>query len=301
MSTNDNAQAQAQALPSILEDIRAGFVRRAYLLPESGLALVFFSATGNEKIKADRWIYPDYTRRGFLSATVAPIEDDGSPLRGVGARARAEILACDKSCYWLSKNALAHHGRTMPEGRKGKAAVEPGAQCYVKWNQIRQGLEAAKGDKVFRLAPQTMWRLTNWGDLSVLPHSFLSELIQGIAERGGWSSRKKGDQVLAYTNAWREDSSASPEVRELLKGRAMASCSSLVEYAQALSQGWSPFLSDNGEDPEPVSIADLRAENLAQGVSPRAVPCKGKPGGIVTCSVCRVCDGTQAPVLELAH
>ena len=295
------AQAEREALPSILEDIRAGFVRRAYLLPEQGLALVFFSATGNEKIKADRWIYPDYTRRGFLSATVAPIEDDGSPLRGVGARARAEILACDKSCYWLSKNALAHHGRTMPEGRKGKAATEPGAQCYVKWHQIRQGLEAAKEDKVFRLAPQTMWRLTNWGDLSVLPHSFLSELIQALSERGGWSSRKKGDQVLAYTNAWRAESSASPEVRELLRGRAMASCSSLVEYSQALSEGWTPFLSDNGEDPEPLTVQALLSESRALSLPARVVPCKGKPGGIVTCSVCRVCDGAQAPVLELAH
>ena len=295
------AQAQAEPLPSILADIREGFVRRAYILPERGLALVFFNARDNGKIMADRWIYQDYTRRGFLSATVVPIEEDGSPLRGKGARARAEILACDKSCYWLSKNALAHFGRTMPEGRRGKAAVEPGAQCYVRWNQIRQGLNAAREDKVFRLAPLTLWRLTNWGDLSVLPAPFLSELIQGIAERGGWSGRDRGDQVLAYTNAWREDSSASPEVRELLKGRAMASCSSLVEYAQALSQGWSPFLSDNGEDPEPLTVQSLLSESRALSLPARVIPCKGKPGGEVTCSVCRVCDGAQAPVLELAH
>ena len=294
-------EAQAQALPSILDDIRSGFVRRAYLLPESGLALVFFDATGNEKIKADRWIYQDYTRRGFLSATVVPIEDDGSPLRGKGAKARAEILACDKSCYWLSKNALAHFGRTMPTGRKGKAATEPGAQCYVAWNNIRQGLDAAKEDKIFRLAPLTLWRLTNWGDLSVLPASFLSELIQALTERGGWAGRSQGDQILAYTNAWRADSSASDEVRELLRGRAMASCSSLVEYAQALSAGWTPFLSDNGEDPEPLTVQALLSESRALSLPARVVPCKGKPGGEVTCSVCRVCDGAQAPVLEIAH
>ena len=287
--------------PSILADIREGFVRRAYLLPEQGLALVFFSATDNGKICADRWVYQDYTRRGFLSATVVPIEEDVSPLRGVGARARAEILACDRSCYWLSKNALAHFGRTMPAGRKGKAAVEPGARCYVAWNQIRQGLNAARKDEIFRLAPLTMWRLTNWGDLSVLPAPFLSELIQGLTERGGWSGRDRGDQVLAYTNAWRADSSASPEVRELLRGKAMASCSSLVEYAQALSLGWTPFLSDNGEDPEPLTVQALLSESRALSLPARVVPCKGKPGGEVTCSVCRVCDGAQAPVLELAH
>ena len=189
----------------------------------------------------------------------------------------------------------------MPSARQGKAAASSGAQCYVDFKNIRQAIRGARSEKALQLKSETMWRLTSWGDLSVLPASFLSELLQGIAERGGWSSRGKGDQVLAYTNAWRADSSASPEVRELLRGRAMASCSSLVEYSQALSEGWTPFLSDNGEDPEPLTVQALLSESRALSLPARVVPCKGKPGGIVTCSVCRVCDGAQAPVLELAH
>lgn len=288
--------------PSILADIRAGFLRKAYILPEQGLAVVFSDATGNRKIDAQRWIYRSGRgKRGFISASIAPLETESSPYLGKGARARAEIAACDRSCYWLSSEALAHHGRVMPSARQGKAAASSGAQCYVDFKNIRQAIRGARSEKALQLKSETMWRLTSWGDLSVLPASFLSELLQGIAERGGWSSRGKGDQVLAYTNAWRADSSASPEVRELLRGKAMASCSSLVEYAQALSAGWSPFFGDAGEDLEPVSIADLKAENRAQGVSPRAVPCKGDTKGEVSCSICRVCDGAQAPVLIEAH
>jgi len=281
----------------ILEDLAFGEIRKVYTLPSKGLALVFSDSVGNRKIDPNEWIYQRRGRR-FLSLAIAPLEDLESPFKGAGARARAEIVACDRSCHYLSHGAIAHFGRELPSSRKGKSISQGGSQCYVAWNQIRAPINSAKKDpsKVpyISLGRETLWRLTSWGDLSVLPYEIVEALISGIEARGGWESRDEGDQVLSYSNAWRAESSASPSVRERLKRRAMASVSTIIEYAEAIDLGWEPFYSDTeGEEHKPLDLFKIYERKI--------IPCLATADNENSCSVCRVCSGNKFGAYVPSH
>jgi len=281
----------------ISEDIGEGMVRKVYPLPSLKIALVFSDGVGNQKINPNEWIYQKRGRR-FISLAIAPLEADDSPFKGAGARARAEILACDKSCHYISHSALKHFGREVPSSREGKSIAAGGSQCYVAWNQIRAPINSAKKDPsrvpYLSLGKETLWRLTSWGDLSVLPYEIVEALISGIEARGGWGDRDRGDQVLSYSNAWRKDSSASPLVRERLKRRAMASVSTIVEYAQAIEKGWEPFYSDTeGEEHKPLNLFKLHGRKI--------IPCLATAQNDNSCAACRVCSGDKFGAYVPSH
>lgn len=280
-------EAIASLASEISSDLAFGEVRKVYQIPSQGLALVFSDSVGNGKIDPNEWIYQRRGRR-FISLAIAPLEADEDPFKGAGARARAEIVACDRSCHYLSHGAIAHHGRTLPASRQGKNIAQGGSQCYVAWNQIRAPINSAKRDPsrvpYLPLGRETLWRLTSWGDLSVLPFPIVDALLSGIEARGGWGSRDEGDQVLSYSNAWREGSSASPLVRERLKRRAMASVSTIIEFAEAIERGWEPFYSDNeGEDHKPLDLFKLHGRKV--------IPCLATAQNDLSCAKCRVCRG----------
>ena len=292
------ASAEILSLASeISEDLSEGMVRKVYPLPSLKIALVFSDSVGNAKIDPNQWIYQKRGRR-FLSLAIAPLEVEDSPFKGAGARARAEIAACDRSCHYLSHGAIKHFGRPLPASRKGKSIAQGGSQCYVAWNQIRAPINSAKRDPsrvpYLSLGRETLWRLTSWGDLSVLPFPIVDALIGGIEARGGWGDRDRGDQVLSYSNAWRPDSSASPEVRERLKRRAMASVSTIVEYAQALEAGWEPFYSDaEGQDHKPLDLFKLHGRKI--------IPCLATAQNEKSCAACRVCSGDKFGAYVPSH
>ena len=102
-----------------------------------------------------------------------------------------------------------------------------------------------------------------------------------------WLGRQdKGDQVLSYSNAWRAESSASHEVRERLKRRAMASVSTIVEYAEAIDLGWEPFYSDTeGEEHKPLDLFKLYGRKI--------IPCLATADNDNSCSRCLVCNGNR--------
>jgi len=281
----------------ISEDISEGEVRKVYQIPSLKIALVFSDGMGNKKIDPSAWVYQKRGRR-FLSLAIAPLEVEDSPFKGAGARARAEIVACDRSCHYLSHGAIAHFGRDLPSSRKGKSIAVGGSQCYVAWNQIRAPINSAKKDPsrvpYLPLGKETLWRLTSWGDLSVLPFPIVDALIGGIEARGGWGDRDRGDQVLSYTNAWREESSASSEVRERLKRRAMASVSTIIEYAQAIDLGWEPFYSDTeGQDHKPLDLFKLHGRKI--------VPCTATASNDNSCARCLVCNGNKFGAYVPSH
>ena len=290
-------EAIAKVASEISSDISFGEVRKVYQIPSRGLALVFSDSVGNGKIDPNEWIYQKRGRR-FLSLAIAPLEVDESPFKGAGARARAEIVACDRSCHYLSHGAIAHFGRDLPASRKGKSISQGGSQCYVAWNQIRAPINSAKRDPAkvpyLSLGRETLWRLTSWGDLSVLPLPIIDTLIGGIEARGGWGSRDEGDQVLSYSNAWRAESSASSEVRERLKRRAMASVSTIIEYAQAIEAGWEPFYSDaEGEEHRPLDLFKIYENKI--------IPCLATAQNENSCATCRVCSGNKFGAYVPSH
>jgi hypothetical protein len=275
------ASAEILSLASeISEDIGEGFVKRIYELRSLNIALVFSQSAGNEKIK------PSHFGGTFTQLTIAPLSLEEDKVEEYGPRAAAETVACDRSCYFLSRGALRAFGREIPEARKGLRAVDPGGQCYVNMFTVSAAIRAArKGDnKKLFLSRRNLWRLTTWGDLSVLPVEVLRALFGGIEARGG-------DSVLAYTNAWREDSSASPEAREYLKGRAQASVSDAGEALEAIRSGWSVFFPDETS----LSLApQLRAEGH------KVKPCTATPQTRHGCSDCLLCDGSKAALIT-AH
>lgn len=293
-----SASAEILSLASeISSDISLGEVRKVYQIPSLSLALVFSDSVANRKIDPNDWIYQKRGRR-FISLSIAPLEDLESPFKGAGARSRAEIVACDRSCHYLSHGAIAHHGRSLPTSRKGKSIAQGGSQCYVAWNQIRAPINSAKRDPsrvpYLPLGRETLWRLTSWGDLSVLPYEIVDALISGIEARGGWGSRDEGDQVLSYSNAWREGSSASPEVRERLRRRAMASVSTIIEFAEATEAGWAPFYSDNeGEEHKPLDLFKLHGHKI--------VPCMATTDNDKSCARCLVCNGERFGAYVPSH
>lgn len=261
-------------------DLAKGFVKRIYEIPSKGVALVFSQSAGNQKIK------PAHFGGTFTQMTVAPLDLEEDTVSEYGPRAAAEVAACDRSCYFLSRGALRALGREIPEGRKGLRATDPGGTCYVNMFQVSAAIRAArKGDnKRLYLSKRNLWRLTTWGDLSVLPVEILKALFGGIEARGE-------DSVLAYTNAWRESSSASPQGREYLRGRAQASVSDAGEALEAIRSGWSVFFPDE----ESLSLApQLRAEGL------KVKPCTATPQTRHGCSDCLLCDGS-ATALITAH
>ena len=261
-------------------DLAEGYVRRIYEISELNLALLFSQSAGNKKIK------PAHFAGTFTQLTVAPLDLEGDTISEYGIRAAAELRGCDKSCYFLSHGALRALNREIPEGRKGLGAVDPGGACYVNMFQISGAIRAArKGDnKRLFLSRRNLWRLTTWGDLSVLPVEILRAIFDGIEERGE-------DSVLAYTNAWRSSSSASPEARDYLRGRAQASVSDVGEALEAIRSGWSAFFPDE----ESLEIAPmLRAEGH------KVKPCTATPQTRHGCSDCLLCDGSAAALIT-AH
>ena len=264
----------------ISSDLAEGFVKRIYEIPSLSLALVFSQSNGNKKIK------PAHFGGTFTQMTIAPLDLEEDKVEEYGPRAAAEIAACDRSCYFLSRGALRAFGREIPEARKGLRAVDPGGQCYVNMFQISAAIRAArKGDnKKLFLSRRNLWRLTTWGDLSVLPVEVIEALFSGIEARGE-------DSVLAYTNAWRSTSSASPEAREYLRGRAQASVSDAGEALEAIRHGWSVFYPDE----ESLSLAPaLRKEGL------KVKPCTATTATRHGCSDCLLCDGASATLIT-AH
>lgn len=292
------ASPEIRSLASeISSDISFGEVRKVYQAPSLKIALVFSDSVANRKIDPNEWIYQRRGRR-FISLAIAPLEDLESPFKGAGARARAEIAACDRSCHYLSHGALKHFGRDLPSSRKGKSIAEEGSACYVNWTQIRVPINSAKRDPArvpyLSLGRETLWRLTSWGDMSVLPYEIIDALIGGIEARGGWGSRDRGDQVLSYSNAWRADSSASSEVRERLKRRAMASVSTIIEYAEAIDLGWEPFYSDaEGQDHKPLDLFKLHGRKV--------VPCMATADNENSCARCLVCNGERFGAYVPSH
>ena len=263
----------------IRDDLAEGFVKRIYELRSLSLALIFSQSNGNKKIK------PTHFGGTFTQLTVAPLDLEEDKVSEYGPRAAAELRGCDRSCYFLSRGALRALGREIPEGRKGLAAVDPGGTCYVNMFTVSAAIRAArKGDnKRLYLSRCNLWRLTTWGDLSVLPVEILRALFGGIEERG--------DSVLAYTNAWRSSSSASPEAREYLRGKAQASVSDVGEALEAIRSGWSAFFPDKAS----LSLApSLRAEGL------KVKPCTATPKTRHGCSDCLLCDGSAAALIT-AH
>ena len=264
----------------ISSDLSEGFVKRIYEIPSLSLALIFSQSAGNQKIK------PAHFAGTFTQLTIAPLDLEEEQVEEYGPRAAAELRGCDKSCYFLSRGALRALGREIPEGRKGLAATDPGGTCYVNMFTVSAAIRAArKGDnKRLFLSRRNLWRLTTWGDLSVLPVEILRALFSGIEARGE-------DSVLAYTNAWRPSSSASPEAREYLRGRAQASVSDAGEALEAIRSGWSAFFPDESS----LSLApSLRAEGL------KVKPCTATPQTRHGCSDCLLCDGSAAALIT-AH
>lgn len=264
----------------IREDLSEGFVRRIYEIPSLSLALIFSQSAGNKKIK------PSHFPGTFTQLTIAPLNLEEDKVSEYGPRAAAELRGCDRSCYFLSRGALRALGREIPEGRKGLAATDPGGTCYVNMFTVSAAIRAArKGDnKRLYLSRRNLWRLTTWGDLSVLPVEILKALFGGIEARGE-------DSVLAYTNAWRPSSSASPEAREYLRGRAQASVSDAGEALEAIRNGWSAFFPDE----ESLDLApSLRSEGL------KVKPCTATTQTRHGCSDCLLCDGSAAALIT-AH
>ena len=139
-------------------DLSEGYVKRIYELPSLKIALIFSQSAGNKKIK------PAHFGGTFTQMTVAPLDLEEDTVSEYGPRAAAEIAACDRSCYFLSRGALRAFGREIPEARKGLRASDPGGQCYVNMFQVSAAIRAArKGDnKRLYLSKRNLWRLTTW-------------------------------------------------------------------------------------------------------------------------------------------